>query len=76
MVLTRCRVSSATPKLLPQTRYDFNSETDFSRLLGSFHVYFHDRVSTNTYCLARTRRFSRRSFARVTHEREASTDNN
>ena len=30
MVLTRCRVSSATPKLLPQTRYDFNSETDFS----------------------------------------------
>ena len=35
------------------------------------------RVSTNTYCLARTRRFSRRSeksVGRVTHEREASTD--
>ena len=36
------------------------------------------RVSTNTYCLARTRRFSRRSenyVGRVTHEREAPTDN-
>ena len=35
------------------------------------------RVSTNTYCLARTRRFSRRSensVGRVTHEREAPTD--
>ena len=35
------------------------------------------RVSTNTYCLARTLRFSRRSensVGRVTHEREAPTD--
>ena len=35
------------------------------------------RVSTNTYCLARTQRFSRRSensVGRVTHEREAPTD--
>ena len=35
------------------------------------------RVSTNTYCLARTRRFSRRSensVGRVTHKREAPTD--
>ena len=35
------------------------------------------RVSTNTYGLARTRRFSRRSknsFGRVTQEREALTD--
>ena len=35
------------------------------------------RVSTNTYCLARTRRFSKRSensVGRVTHEREAPTD--
>ena len=35
------------------------------------------RVSTNTYCLARTRRFGRRSVnsvGRVTHEREAPTD--
>ena len=35
------------------------------------------RVSTNTYCIARTRRFSRRSensVGRVTHEREAPTD--
>ena len=35
------------------------------------------RVSTNTYCLARTRRFSRRSensVGRVTYEREAPTD--
>ena len=35
------------------------------------------RVSTNTYCLARTRRFSRRSensVGRATHEREAPTD--
>ena len=35
------------------------------------------RVSTNTYCLARTRLFSRRfenSLGRVTHEREAPTD--
>ena len=35
------------------------------------------RVSTNTYCLARTRRFSRRSensVGRVTHERETPTD--
>ena len=35
------------------------------------------RVSTNTYCLARTRRFSRRSensVGRVTHECEAPTD--
>ena len=35
------------------------------------------RVSTNMYCLARTRRFSRRtgnSVGRVTHEREAPTD--
>ena len=34
------------------------------------------RVSTNTYCLARTRRFSRRSensVGRVTHESEAPT---
>ena len=34
-------------------------------------------VSTNTYCLARTRRFSRRSensVGRVTHQREAPTD--
>ncbi len=36
-----------------------------------------DRVSTNTYCLARTSRFSRRSEnsdGRVTPEREAPTD--
>ena len=35
------------------------------------------RVSTNTYCLARTGRFCRRSenfVGRVTHEREAPTD--
>ena len=35
------------------------------------------RVSTNTYCLARTRRFSRRSensVGRVTHKCEAPTD--
>ena len=35
------------------------------------------RVSTNTYCIARTRRFSRRSensVRRVTHESEAPTD--
>ena len=35
------------------------------------------RVSTNTYCLAGTRRFSRRcenSVGRVTHKREAPTD--
>ena len=35
------------------------------------------RVSTNTYCLARTRRFSRRSensVGRVTHECEAPKD--
>ena len=35
------------------------------------------RVSTNTYCLAKTRRFSRRSersAGSVTHEREAPTD--
>ena len=35
------------------------------------------RVSTNTYCLARTLCFSRRSensIGRVTHEREAPTD--
>ena len=35
------------------------------------------RVSTNTYCLARTHRFSRRSensVGLVTHEREAPTD--
>ena len=35
------------------------------------------RVSTNMYCLARTRRFSRRSensIGRVTHEREVPTD--
>ena len=35
------------------------------------------RVSTNTYCLARTRCFSRRSensVGRVTHRREAPTD--
>ena len=35
------------------------------------------RVSTNTYCLARTRRLSRRSensVGRVTHEREAPAD--
>ena len=35
------------------------------------------RVSTNTYCLARTRRFSRRSensVGYVTYEREAPTD--
>ena len=35
------------------------------------------RVSTNTYCLAKTRRFSRRSenfVERVTHECEAPTD--
>ena len=35
------------------------------------------KVSTNTYCLARTRRFSRRSensVGRVTHEREVPTD--
>ena len=35
------------------------------------------RVSTNTYCIARTLRFSRRSensVGRVTHEREAPTD--
>ena len=35
------------------------------------------RVSTNTYCIARTRRFSRRfenSVGRVTHVREAPTD--
>ena len=35
------------------------------------------RVSTNTYCLARTQHFSRRyenSVGRVTHEREAPTD--
>ena len=35
------------------------------------------RVSTNTYCLARTRRFSRRSensVGRVAHSREAPTD--
>ena len=35
------------------------------------------RVSTNTTCLARTWRFSRRSensVGRVTHEREAPTD--
>ena len=34
-------------------------------------------VSTNTYCLARTRRFSRRSgnsVGRVTHERQAPSD--
>ena len=37
-----------------------------------------DRVSTNTYGLARTRRFNRRSensVGRVTHQREAPTDN-
>ena len=32
------------------------------------------RVSTNTYCIVRTRRFSRRSVGRVAHEREAPTD--
>ena len=35
------------------------------------------RVSTNTHCLARTQRFSRRSdssVGRVTHEREAPMD--
>ena len=35
------------------------------------------RVSTNTYCIARTRRFSRRSensIGRVTHYRDAPTD--
>ena len=35
------------------------------------------RVSTNTYCLARTRRFSRQSenfLGHVAHEREAPTD--
>ena len=35
------------------------------------------RVSTNTYCIARTLRFNRRSensVGRVTHEREAPTD--
>ena len=35
------------------------------------------RVSTNMYCLARTRRFSKRSgnsVRRVTHERQAPTD--
>ena len=35
------------------------------------------RVSTNMYCIARTRRFSRwseNSVASVTHEREAHTD--
>ena len=35
------------------------------------------RVSTNTYCPSRTRRFSRRSAKSVelvTHEREAPTD--
>ena len=35
------------------------------------------RVSTNTYCIARTLRFSRRSggfVGRVTHGREAPTD--
>ena len=35
------------------------------------------RVSTNTYCLAGTQRFSRRSensVGRVTHKREAPTD--
>ena len=35
------------------------------------------RISTNTYCLAKTQRFSRwseNSVGRVTHEREAPTD--
>ena len=35
------------------------------------------RVSTNTYCIARTRSFSRRSedsVGRVTHQQEAPTD--
>ena len=35
------------------------------------------RVSTNTYCIARTRRFSKRSensVGRVTHEHKAPTD--
>ena len=35
------------------------------------------RVSTNAYCLARTRRFSRlseNSVGRVTHERETPTE--
>ena len=40
-------------------------------------TFMRDRVSTSTYCIARTRRFSRRSEnsdGRVTHEREAPTD--
>ena len=32
------------------------------------------RVSTNTYCIARTRRLSKRSVGRVAHESEAPTD--
>ena len=38
---------------------------------------FYDRVSTNTYCLVKILRFSRRSensVERVTYEREAPTD--
>ena len=40
-------------------------------------TFMTDRVSTNTYCLVRTWRLSRRSessVGRVTHEREAPTD--